>query len=241
MCVFKYKFDEDEYFVKYKACLCAKSDLQHTHQNIYVITLITSIFRALMTIVNAFDLETRQYDAINVFANSLIDKSVYCRSSKGWHESSSESFNVLLLVLRALYELKQSSALWYKLLFETLIDMNFVSVSDVEWLFISQDDHILLFFFVDNLVVLCDRRYSNLMNLFQAKLFKRFEKRCLDQLKWFLKIYVIQNRSKRQLSLCQNSYIDKLVIKFNMSMNDKALTSLSLSIELIKHLDQATP
>lgn len=37
--VFKYKFDENGYLAKYKACLCAKGDLQHTDQDTFAATL----------------------------------------------------------------------------------------------------------------------------------------------------------------------------------------------------------
>jgi hypothetical protein len=56
--------------------------MQQTNQNTYAATLIARIFRALMTLVAAFDLKTRQFDAINAFAHSLIDESTYCRTSK---------------------------------------------------------------------------------------------------------------------------------------------------------------
>ena len=75
--VFKYKFDNDGYLTKYKVRLCARGDLQKTEQNTYATTLAARVFRALMAIVCAFDLETRQYDAINAFVNSEIDEPIY--------------------------------------------------------------------------------------------------------------------------------------------------------------------
>ena len=76
--MFKYKFDEQKYFIKYKTKLCVKKFLQHIEQNTFVVTLTIKIFRALMTIIVAFDLKIKQYDAINVFINSKIDEFIYC-------------------------------------------------------------------------------------------------------------------------------------------------------------------
>ena len=45
----------------------------------YVVTLIAKIFRAIMAIVAAFNLETWQCDIVNTFANSLINKIVYIK------------------------------------------------------------------------------------------------------------------------------------------------------------------
>lgn len=41
---FKYTFDEDGYLIKYKACLCARDDLQHTNQDTFAATLAARIF-----------------------------------------------------------------------------------------------------------------------------------------------------------------------------------------------------
>jgi hypothetical protein len=38
--VFTYKFDNNSYFIRYKACFCGKGDLQHTKKDIYAAILI---------------------------------------------------------------------------------------------------------------------------------------------------------------------------------------------------------
>ena len=119
MWVFKYIFDQEGFLVKYKARLCARGDLQTTRQDTYAATLAARIFRALMTIVAVFDLKTRQYDAVNAFANSPIDETTYCRPPDGWQQAGG-SPNFSLRLLRALYGLKQSPSLWYRLLSEHL-------------------------------------------------------------------------------------------------------------------------
>lgn len=76
--VFKYKFDTDGYLTKYKARLCVRGDLQTTDEETYAATLAARTFRALMAIAAAFDLEIRQYDAVNAFTNSELTESIYC-------------------------------------------------------------------------------------------------------------------------------------------------------------------
>jgi hypothetical protein len=95
---FKYKFDEEGYLAKYKARSCARGDLQHTERDTFAARLAACIFRALMAITAAFDLETRQYDAINAFANSPIDEPTDCEPPDGCTGSRS----ILLLLLQAL-------------------------------------------------------------------------------------------------------------------------------------------
>ena len=106
MWIFKYKFDEKKYLMKFKIKLIARSDLQRINQNTYAITLIARIFRFLMILMIAFNLQTKQYDVINAFANNSINESINCKSFQNWLK-----FEILLLLRKALYELKQSSIL----------------------------------------------------------------------------------------------------------------------------------
>ena len=208
--MFKYKFDTENYLIKHKARLCAKENLQQTDQDVYVVTLAIKIFRALMTIVVVFDLKTRQYDAINVFVNSEIDEFIYCKSSDDW-----KKVNELLLLLKALYELKQSLALWYKYLVNTLNELRLKQVSDIKCLFIN--DYMILFFFVNDIAVLYHLQNIKQMNEFEQKLFNVYEMRNLSEIQWFLDIRITRNRKLQQMFLCQNSYIDKLINKFNIN------------------------
>ncbi|APA14066.1 hypothetical protein sscle_12g088360 [Sclerotinia sclerotiorum 1980 UF-70] len=57
--VFTYKFDQDGYLIKFKARICARGDLQSTEEETYAATLTSQIFRAMMAIAAAFDLEIR--------------------------------------------------------------------------------------------------------------------------------------------------------------------------------------
>ena len=105
--VFKYKFNNQGYFLKYRAQLCAHGNLQYTETDTYTATLTSRIFRVLTAITAAFDLKTRQYNAINAFANSQIDEPTYCYLPEGFQHSQ----KTLLLLNRALYNLKQSPTL----------------------------------------------------------------------------------------------------------------------------------
>ena len=232
---FKYKFDDQGYLIKYRARLCARGDLQHTEQDTFAATLAARIFRALMALVAAFDLETRQYDAVNAFANSPIDEPTYCKLPEGWTGSDM----ILLLLLRALYGLKQSPALWYKHLSHTLIKLGLEPVAGVECLF--SNDYLLLFFFVDDIVIIYDNQYLEQVNDFQTRLFNAYEMRFLGEVKWFLGIRIVRNRTTHRLWLSQDSYIDKLASKFHLSTEKRSPETPLPTEELSKSTSQATP
>ena len=231
--VFKYKFDDQKYLIKYKARLCAKRNLQHTEQNTFAVTLAIRIFRILMTIVAAFDLEIKQYDVINAFINSEIDESTYCYSFDDWTEFK----NILLLLLRAFYDLKQSSALWYKHLSETLFELSLKNVSRIECLFINE--YMILFFFVDDIAIMYDRRHMQKIEKFQFRLFQVYEMKYLEEIQWFLDIRIVRNRKSRKLSLCQNFYINKLIFKFHIKTIYKAFDAFLFIEEFKKNIEQA--
>lgn len=68
--VFKYKLDSEGCLAKYKARICVRGDLQTTAGEMYAATLAIRVFRALMAIAAHFNMEIRQYDAVNAFTNA---------------------------------------------------------------------------------------------------------------------------------------------------------------------------
>ena len=124
--IYKYKFDDQDYLIKFKARLYVKDDLQKINKNTYVATLTIRIFRFFMIIVNAFDLKTRQYDVLNAFVNNEIDEDIYCIFFDEWNDDL-----VLLFLLKTFYELKQFFVLWYR----QFIDVTAPSDSKVMRLF----------------------------------------------------------------------------------------------------------
>src|SRR6266436_9602366 len=104
--VFKYKLDSDGYLQKLKARLYVRRDLQITKEETYAATLAARIFRALMAIAAAFNLEIRQYNAVNAFTNAKLIKPLYCYCLEGFGQDRH-----VLELLMALYGLKISPLL----------------------------------------------------------------------------------------------------------------------------------
>lgn len=58
MQVYKYKFDEQGWLIKFKAGFVACGDFQHTDMDTYAATLAACLFWFFMAITCVFDLET---------------------------------------------------------------------------------------------------------------------------------------------------------------------------------------
>jgi hypothetical protein len=145
--VFKYKFDTNVYVEKFKTRLCFRDDLQMTHRDIYAVTLTARTFRALMTIVTAFDLDIWQYDAMSVFINSSIDEKIYSECFDDFVK-----FDYCWKLLKTLYDLKQASILWYRNLINALEDLRLMSMFEINCLYTN--NWLILFFYVNDIIIL---------------------------------------------------------------------------------------
>jgi len=185
--VFKYKFDNDGYLTKYKARICVRGDLQTTAEETYTATLAIRIFRALMAIAAYFNMEIRHYDAINAFTNARLEAPVYCHPPHGFSDPDH-----LWELHRALYGLKTSPLLWYKELTKSLKELGLEEVKDAPCLW--KNDELLVFFYVDDIVVLAKPGHINSLNHFERNLLQRYEIRSLRDLSTFYGIQIHRDR-----------------------------------------------
>ena len=216
--IFKYKFDNDDYLMKHKTRLCVRENFQQTKQDVYVVTLIIKIFRAFMIIIIVFDLNTRQYDAINAFANNDIDELIYCKSFDDWKNT----FNVLFFLLKTLYDLKQSSTLWYKHLSTTLNKLKLKQMLNIECLFTCD---YMIFFFVNDIAVMYYSQYFKQIDVFEQKFFEIYEMKNIEKVEWFFNIRITRDKKHQMTFLYQNNYVDKFINKFNIDMIKKTFES----------------
>lgn len=117
------------------------------------------------------------------------------------------------------------------------MDLGLEPVAGVDCLFLSR--FFLVFFFVDDIVVLYHRTHTAQVDDFQMKLFAAYEMRSLGELEWFLGIHIHRDRADLRLSLSQASYIRKLIAKFNINQSGRCPTPLPVG-DFTKHVGQAT-
>ena len=106
-----------------------------------------------MAIVAAFDLETRQYDAVNAFVNAMLLTPIACQCVEGY-----ERLGFVLWVLRALYRLKTSLVLWYKEFTHTLEELGLNPVPGINYMFAN--DWLILIFYVDDILAVYDSKHE---------------------------------------------------------------------------------
>jgi Reverse transcriptase (RNA-dependent DNA polymerase) len=102
----------------------------------------------------AFDLEIRQFDAINAFVNSKLNEDIYCYSPEGYQRAGS-----CCHLLRALYGLKQSPQLWFNDFTTALEQLGLQAIHGVNCLY--GDRRLLLFFYVDDIAILYSKQHCS--------------------------------------------------------------------------------
>jgi len=208
--VFSYKFDTHSFLTKFKARLCVRGDRQPCNElDTYAATLAGTTFRVLMAICAKFDLETRQFDAVNAFTNSDLDETIYCEMPKGFKRRG-----WCWKLLKALYGLRRSPLLWYRELSSKLKELGLEPIYEDACVF--HDGKILVFFYVDDIIVMFRKESQARFEQVKRGLFQAYEMKDLGELKWFLGIQIIRDRLNRKLWLCQSAYIEKIAARFHL-------------------------
>jgi len=205
MWVYVYKFAKNGNLEKLKARLVVRGDEQDKDllRETYAATLAMKSFRILMTAAARFNLELKQYDAVNAFVNAKLDEPVYMRMPVGYGKP-----DIVLKLHRALYGLCQSPLLWYRELSGALVILGFVQIPHEPCAFIRGG--CILFFYVDDIIVAYKKRIEPDVCEVMDRLKQRFTLTGGDDLQWFLGVEVLRDRRNRLLWLSQQSYLIKI-------------------------------
>jgi hypothetical protein len=222
--VFTYKTNSDGYLTKYKARLVVRGDLQQMDgQDVYAATLAFKVFRALMALVAAFRLKTRQLDAVNAFLNAPNDEEIYCYMPDGFKISKK-----VLKVKKALYGQRKSPLLWLRMLTIKCLELGLKQVPGEPCLF-TNEDGIILFFYVDDIVMAYRADKEEEIEAYVLRFKEMFEIRDMGALTYFLGVRIIQDNEKGTVHLVQDAYMDKLAKEYEVGDElKKPETPLSL-------------
>jgi len=160
-----------------------------------------------MAIAAAYNLEIKQVNAMNTFLNSDLDEEVYIKYPPGMQKA-----NKVLRLVKALYGLKRSPRLWYKELTGTLKGLGLTEINDMKCVMASNVG--IVFFYVDDIIFLYHRLQQKEMNELLDKIQAKYPLRVMEQANWFLGIRILRNRRSKQVWLYQDTYVNKVAVKY---------------------------
>jgi Reverse transcriptase (RNA-dependent DNA polymerase) len=118
-------------------------------EDTYAVTLAAQVFRAIMAITAAFDLEIRQYNTVNAFVNAHLPTPILCNYAEGFERNG-----FMLWLTKALYGLKTSAVFWYRDFTATLEKLGLKPVPDANCLYFN--DWLMIIFYVDDIIAIYD-------------------------------------------------------------------------------------
>jgi len=235
MWVYVYKLNRRGELLNCKARLVVRGDQQSlaTIGETYAATLAARSFRILIAIAAYFDLELKQYDAVNAFVHAPLDEEVFMRMPPGYRRPGR-----ILKLNRALYGLRRSPYLWQQHLSTTLKELGFQIISHEPCCAIK--DGILVFFYVDDIVFAYRKKDEKIIESIVQELKSKYKLTGGDNLKWFLGIEVIRDRSKKLIWLSQSSYIDKIADMLDSNARNINFQTPMTQDELLPYNGQAS-
>lgn len=203
---------------RYKARLVARGFTQREgvdFNEIFSPVVKHTSIRVILSLVAAKDLELEQMDVKTAFLHGQLDEKIYMNQPEGFEASGKEQ--MVCLLKRSLYGLKQSPRQWY-LRFDSFIVSNGYKRSSydscVYYNRTESGQFIYLLLYVDDMLI-ASADLSEI-NKLKSLLSSEFEMKDLGAAKRILGMEIERKRSQRLLFLHQTSYIEKVLKRFNM-------------------------
>ncbi len=236
---FRLKRDRDENLQRYKV-RWVTHDFKQRHEVDFDETFVSVVkfvsYKTLMTISIIRELQIRHMNVVIAFLYELLDEDVYVIQSHMFEFEKNEDDTLVCKLKRALYDLKQTSKMWYDIIHKFLIELEFKRSNSDHAVFIDSRTKIYLAMYVDDLL-LFDLNLNDLYEI-QNQLKQRFKMTNLRQLFHYLDMKIIINFNRDQLMLTQSIYLKKILKQFEM--NEFKLVSISMKSEMINSLMSVT-
>ena len=143
-----------------------------------------------MAIAAKFNLKLIQFNVVNAFVNATLLYTVFINLLLSYRTPGK-----VLRLNKALYRLWISPLLWQKEFSSTLQSASYSLVPHEPCCYTK--DRILIFFYVDNIVIAYPKGKDHLAQALVTELQEQYNLTSGNELQWFLGIKVVRNRLRR--------------------------------------------
>ena len=216
--MYRLKTENNGSQLRYKARLVVKGFNQKKDidfEEIFSPMVKMSSIRVALGLVARLNLEVEQLDVKTAFLHGDLEEEIYMQQPEGFEVKGKE--NLVCKLKKSLYGLKQAPRQWYKK-FDYLMSHGYSRTSSDHCVFtrkFSDDDFIILLLYVDDMLII--GHDSSKIDRLKRELSKSFAMKELGLTKQILGLNISRDRKNRKLWLSQESYIEKVLERFNMS------------------------
>jgi len=185
--------------------------------------------RLLLAIAAAKRLVIKQFDVKTAFLNGDLEEAIYMTQPEGYTDGE---LNNVWLLKKSLYGLKQAPRCWSKKINEFLGALGFCNSKSDPSVFIAHHDNevIYLILYVDDGLAISSN--ENVLTDLLKKIGQKFEIK-VTPLTQFVGIQIDQNKTTGILSLRQQTSIEDLLLKFNMTDCKPASVPMQPNLNLL--------
>ncbi|WVZ21045.1 hypothetical protein V8G54_008367 [Vigna mungo] len=236
--IYAIKYKADGTIERLKARLVAKGYTQTygvDYTEIFAPVAKLNTVRVLLSLAVNLDWPLQQFDVKNTFLHGELSEEVYMELPPGCMVPKKHSQKVCKLK-KSLYGLKQSPRAWFGRFSEARTVFGYHQSNSDHTLFIKKQHGKITAFiiYVDDMIVTGNDPEEQ--KALQSYLFRKFEMKDLDPLKYFLGIEV--SRSKAGLFLSQRKYILDLLRETGMEECHPATTPIEEGLKFCLELNQ---
>eukprot|EP00249_Psilotum_nudum_P036016 c6174_g1_i1 orf=1483-3276(+) len=190
---------------------------------------ITSL-RVLIAIATLFRFHLHQMDVRTAFLNGDLQEEIYMAQPPGY--TSVQHPNHVCRLLKSLYGLKQSPRQWYQRFHQCMVTLGYARFQSDANVYSRHTTSVLLFLaiYVDDILLLSNSQTA--LATAKDELHSSFSMADMGPLHYCLGIQVLQEPSKGFIRISQESYIQSLLQRFNLSLCKGVETPLPTSLKL---------
>ena len=221
------KYGPDGQLIKHKSRLVARGFQQEEgidYEETFASVVKPTSTRILLALAAILSWTIHQGDVKTAFLNSDLDKPVYMRPPK----DIKLPHGFCLMVIRALYGLKQSPRAWYQKLRSTLINWNWRMSAYDPCVFINDDTRLILEVHVDDINVM--GKDLQMILKFKTQISQTFQMTDEGECSWYLGMHIEQRPG--EVRIHQKKYIDEIVAKYGFRDAAPVKTPLEKDIKL---------
>jgi hypothetical protein len=227
--VFICKIEPNRLQPRYKARLVVNGFSQKKgidFEEIFSPVVKISSIKVVLGLAANMNLEIEQLDVKMAFLYGDLEEEIYMEQLEGFPTKGNE--HLVCQLKKSLYGLKQAPRQWYKKFDSFMVEHGYDKTTSDHCVFVkkfSDGEFIILLVYVDDMLIV-GRDISKIDKL-KEELSKSFAMKDLGPARKILGMKISHKRKNARLWLSQESYIDKVLDKFNMSKAKPVSTPLA--------------